>query len=218
MKHLLSYLIPEKVAEFHSPYNHYIRINRESNRMKLLVNGSPQSGKYIEQLWNSAFKAFGVGHGGQAKKILVLGVAGGTVIRMLHGFFSDAVITGVDIDPLMITIGKKYFGLDDVAGLRLIRSDANTFIQSTVKKNKQYDMVILDMSFGRVIPKFVTSPTFLRRIRSTLSSSGCVVINYLRELEYQKQSDKLMRTLQNIFLVVHDHTIFRNRFFFVSIV
>jgi spermidine synthase len=214
----LRFFIPKKIAEFHSPYNAYIRINEEIGGRKLLVNGSPQSGPYIEKLWSGAFGAFHIQQKKNVQTMLVLGIAGGTVIQMMHHMNPYAHITGVDIDPMMVTIGKKYFGLDTIPHLQLVCSDAQLFVKQEIKKQHTYDCVIVDMSFGRVIPEFLLDETFLTSVKRIINVRGFSVINFLRELEYEKKSVLLQKKLQDIFPVVRDYGIYRNRFFFVSIV
>jgi len=218
MKRLLSYIIPKKIAEFRTPFNSYIRINDEGNTRKLLVNGSPQSGSYINVLWSAAFGAFDISSRRSVKNILVLGTAGGTVINKIHNLFPYARIIGVEIDPVMIDIGKKYFNLGTIQELRFVHADAKKFVTSETKKKRMYDLVIADMSFGRVIPEFLTTPLFIGKMKSLVTPYGCIVINYLRELEYEKKSEMFMKTLKSSFSVVRDHVIYRNRFFFCSIV
>ena len=196
----VSYVIPQILGRFSSTYNSDIRVVEESGKPKLLVNGSRQSGRYIEWLWRKAFSSFPIG---QYTSILVLGVGGGTVIHMLSKLFPDVHITGVDIDAKMIEIGKKYFGLSQIRNLKLIAADAKSF------KTTQYDFVIVDLFIGRHIPDFVSSEFFLKRLKGKT-----VVINYLRELEYLEKSKKLEKQLKNVFGEVRDYQIERNRFFF----
>jgi len=219
MKRLLSYIIPQKIAEFRTPFNRYIRINDEGGgKKKLLVNGSPQSGVYIDVLWDAALGSFGVADLPRVGKILVLGTAGGTVIHKVHTFFPRAKIIGIEIDERMIEIGKKYFSLGTIHELTFIHADAKEFVKAEVEKKHSYDLIIADMSFGRVIPQFLTTEKFIHELHALAGSDGHVVINYLRELEYEKISDSFMNTLQKRFSLVRDHLIYRNRFFFCSIV
>ncbi|MFZ2025270.1 MAG: fused MFS/spermidine synthase [Microgenomates group bacterium] len=219
MKRLLAYIIPQKIAEFRTPFNTYIRINDEGGgKRKLLVNGSPQSGRYIDVLWNAALGSFGIKELTGVKKILVLGTAGGTVIQKLYDLFPYASITGVEIDETMIEIGKKYFSLDSIDKLHVVHADANAFVRQEVKKKTSYDLVIVDLFFGRVVPKFLTTPKFVEEVHTLVGLKGHVVINYLRELEYETLADVFKDTLQKRFSSVRDHVIHRNRFFFCSIV
>lgn len=207
---LLSYIFPQTIFRASSKYNRDIRINEECGELKLLVNGSRQSGKYIRKLWEASFRSFHIGRERKIKNILVLGVAGGTVIHLLHKRFPAARITGVDIDTVMIDIGNRYFGLNTIPVLRLVRDDAKHFVRRPAHR---FDLIIVDLFFGREIPAFVESPIFLRRLRYMLDNGGTVVINYLRELEYGMKSDTLMETLQRIFPTVSDFGTYHNRFF-----
>src|SRR3990167_5585346 len=199
---LVSYIIPQVVARFSTKYNPDIRVVEESGKLKLLVNGSRQSGVYIEWLWKKAFSVFGLG---RYTSILILGVGGGTVIHLLHKRYPDAYITAVDIDPTMIDIGVKYFGLGGVPNLTLVTADAKNF-----KITRAYDLVVVDLFIGRHIPDFVSSVAFLKRLEGST-----VIINYLRELEYKEKSQKLQTLLEKIFPVVKNYQIARNSFYFV---
>ena len=69
------------------------------------------------------------------RRILVLGVAGGTIIRLLHDAYPTAEIIGVDIDRVMIELGKKYFGLKNIPKLTFIVDDAKDFVMKSQVKN-----------------------------------------------------------------------------------
>ncbi len=205
---LSSYLIPRTVARYSTPYNKDIRILEEKGHYKLLVNGARQSGEFIRFLWQEAFAALGVIPEPKIRKILVLGVAGGTVITLLHAMYPEAVITDVDIDEKMIEIGKKYFGLSTY---KLVVADAGDF----VRRPGRWDMIVVDLFVGAAIPPFVGEDPFLNHIARILSPGGTLLVNYLYELEYKRLSDIFRTKLQKIFPRVSDTKIHYNRFFFV---
>lgn len=209
----LSYLFPQTVARFSTPYNREIRINEEMGVYKLLVNGSSQSGEYVKNLWQHAFVAFGIIPSPDVRSILVLGVAGGSVIHLLRALYPDAAIVGVDIDAKMIEIGRIYFGLNHVEGLTLVQSDAFDFLSCAAAAKKHWDLILVDVHVGPSVPPFVAHRDFLRYLEKTVSAKGMVIINYLREREYKKLSDLLMVKLRKIFHSVEDTEINFNRFF-----
>lgn len=205
---LLSYILPRTVARLSSRHNRDIRVIEENGSYKLLVNGSRQSGEYIRMLWQEAFASFHIYPSPAFKRILVLGVAGGTVIRLLQAIFPDAAITGVDIDRKMIDIGKKFFGLKNVT---LVAEDAFTFIQ----KPGQWDLIIVDVYKGAEIPAFIGDDRFVTYLSQRLTSSGTAIINYLFEYEYKNLSAFFLKTLRRHFRTVTDTKIQLNRFFCV---
>lgn len=213
--HWLSYFFPQTIFRATSRYNHDIRVIEENGKYKLLVNGSRQSGAYIRNLWEQAFRAFHITPGSSVRSILVLGVAGGTVIHLLGNMYPDASIVGVDIDDVMLAIGRTYFGLSDMKHVTLVHEDAGRFIAKAGRRKMRYDAIAVDLFLGRTIPSFVKNPSFLLLLKSIRSQDGWMVINYLRELEYEKQSQTLEASLKKIFSNVSDFPIARNRFFSV---
>jgi len=207
----LSYIVPRTVKRASTSYNRDIRVVEENGKYKLLVNGSRQSGEYIKELWQKACAEFGIITSPDVKSILVLGVAGGTVIHLLRGIYPDAEITGVDIDKTMIEIGKKYFGLSGVPGLTLRTEDAKVFM----KKNTHWDMVVIDLFIGAAIPPFVGEDEFLSDVKNSLTPNGKLLINYLYELEYKQLSDLFIVILRKLFSNAADYKIYNNRFFYV---
>lgn len=211
----LSYVVPQTLARPSSSYNPDIRVQIEKGSYKLLVNGSRESGPYIAELWQYAMNQLGFTNNLPVKKILILGVAGGTVIHKLHDMFPDAGMTGVDIDPVMIDIGKKYFGLGAIKNLLLVVSDANEFVAK--KKKSMYDLVILDVFIGREIPDFASSVKFLQLVKGLLKPGGRLFINYLREEEYAVKAETLSKRLSSEFGDVRWIDRYNNRFFMVKL-
>jgi spermidine synthase len=213
---LLSYLFPRIIARYSSPINRDIRVLEEKGKYKLLVNGSRQSGEYVQKLWQHAFCEFGIIPSPDVCRVLVLGVAGGTVIHLIHAMYPDATIDGIDIDAQMISIGKKYFGLESVEGLTLTVRDAKEFIRASAAKKKQWDMIIVDLFIGATIPTFVGEESFLRSLKSIMTTKGMIIINYLQEREYGTLSELLFTKLTKNFRSVQDYKVYFNRFFVVK--
>ena len=56
--------------------------------------------------------------------------AGGTSARILHHFLPRLELVGVEIDPLIIDVSRKFFGLDRVP-IRIVAADGRVFLQQT---------------------------------------------------------------------------------------
>lgn len=212
MSFILS-LYPQTILKKSSRYNADIRVIREWVGYKLLVNGSPQSGSYIRMLWSRAIRKFRIDRIQNVDSILVLGVGGGTVIDILAKRFPYASITAVDIDPVIIRIAKQYFEIDKHPNVRLVRADANAFVAGSAKKGNLFDIVVVDIFIGPKIPEFVSGATFLGLLHKIVKPGGYLLINYLRELEYQEKSDELILRLRAIWENVADMRLYNNRFF-----
>lgn len=207
----LTYIFPRTVLKTSSSYNRDIRIVEESGKYKLLVNGATETGQYIKKLLKFAVDTLGISKETNVRSVLVLGVAGGTIIHMLHALYPKAQITGVDIDQVMIDLGKKYFGLNDIPKLTLIVADAKDFIK--YQQAKKYDCIVIDLFIGRDIPDFVSSRDYLQAIHRLLLPKGFVFINYLKELEYGMRPSGMTKTLRIVFKNVRSVDYQYNRFF-----
>src|SRR3989338_10552435 len=209
-----SYLYPHTVVRFSSKYNKDIHVVQVSQQNSLYVNGSSQSGLYIRRLWRTALKSFRVNKYNSPRNILVCGVAGGTVIHLLHTLCPKATMVGVDIDKDMIDVGRKYFGLGRIHTLTLVTQDAQDFIQDGIKKGITFDMIVIDIFIGKHLPPFLLDETFWGSVKNLLNEKGILLLNYLREDDYLAKSDKVENILIKLFMTVKDKTIYRNRFFF----
>jgi len=63
------------------------------------------------------------------RKILMLGLGGGSISTYLGRFMPDAAITTVEIDPGVITAAKTYFGLRESERVRYRAVDGRVFLK-----------------------------------------------------------------------------------------
>jgi len=210
----LSYIFPQTIRRTGSRYNRDIRVNLEKGRYNLLVNGARESGAYIEGLWRYALNNLELYNNPEPRKILVLGVAGGTVIHLLHGVYKKARIIGVDIDEEMIRIGRQYFKLAGIRQLRCVCADAQRYIQSA---HDHYDLIVIDLFIGPDVPDFVSDFKFHRNIRKLLKPTGAVFINYLRQFGYEKKAVSLEKVLKMHYPSVVSVDRYNNRFFYCTL-
>lgn len=115
--------------------------------------------------------------------ILVLGVAGGSVIKTLVDEIKfKGKITGVEIDPDIINVANKYFALDKILQLDIVIEDAFEFVLKT--KNK-YDLIIIDIFQDTTMPNFLFETFFIKRVCFLLRSRGFILFNTMMLNETQ---------------------------------
>ena len=108
-------------------------------------------------------------------KVLILGLAGGTIARQLNHFWEDQIsLTGVEIDQVVIDAGKKHFGLEKIP-VEIHNEDALVYL----KQNKsQYDLIIVDAYQQEMyIPWTMTTNSFWNSVKEHLTDTGLVVLN-----------------------------------------
>ena len=65
------------------------------------------------------------------RSVAILGNGAGTTVRAYGRYFPRTAIDGVEIDPELTEMGRRWFGLRDRPGLRLIADDARPFLRRT---------------------------------------------------------------------------------------
>ncbi len=190
LNQLLAYLgRPNLIYKTYSAYNGEIKVFSLFGRRFISVDNLTQSGPIVEWLWRLALKEVKT-----ASSCLVLGVAGGSVIKVLRQKFPSCQITGVEIDKKMTEIGNQYFNLNQHQA-EIVIDDAFHF----VKKNKKcYDLICIDLLIGRQTPKKLTKKSFFLNIKRLLTKNGLVIINTLR-LKNQPENQKLIDLLTRLF-------------------
>jgi len=175
---------PKVIEEFESKYSGKIRVMQIMGDKYVSTGYWTQSGGIIKEVWKPAFKKI---HAPKNKSWLILGLATGTIAKMIP---RPATIIGVEIDPVMITIGKKYFGLDNIPNLKIVHADAKKYIHHT-------DITLVDLYLVDQLPQFVYTRKFISNLRN---SSALVVFNHLYYSEDQKKNAQiLVKKLENIF-------------------
>jgi len=108
-------------------------------------------------------------------RVLILGLAGGTIAKLLTKRFGLVTIDGVDIDPLMIDLGKKYLDFDE-RNVNVIIADALKFVKEARYK---YDLICVDLFSHGDVAVGAESEGFFENTKKILNRDGLVVINKL---------------------------------------
>lgn len=107
--------------------------------------------------------------------ILLLGVAGGSVVKTLVDEIEyKEKITGVEIDSEMIQIANQYFNLNQIKQLEVVIDDAFEFV---LKTKDRYNLIIIDIFEDTHMPNFLFEKFFLDRICTLLKDNGYVLFN-----------------------------------------
>ena len=105
--------------------------------------------------------------------VLMLGVGGGTVAKMLLEKWPDIKITGVEISQEVIDEAIEHLGLKDV-GMNLVIGDAFEYV---FEHKDKYDLIAIDIFDGDNFPLRFLMPKFIRRCQELLNKGGELYIN-----------------------------------------
>jgi predicted membrane-bound spermidine synthase len=110
----------------------------------------------------------------EIKRVLVLGLGGGSIPIYLHRFIPEATIDVVEIDPGIIATAKKFFGVRETSRLHLIESDGRVFLN---RHREPYDIIMVDVFTGSYIPFHMMTKEFYQLVRSRLTPHGVAAMN-----------------------------------------
>lgn len=176
------------------------------------AEGLTQSGGIVETFWGQTLKkvhnSYPVIHNS-----LILGLGGGTVAKLIRKFWPEAKITGIDIDPIMVELGKKYLGLKDVE-VNTIIADASKFPNLP---NEKFDLIVVDLYQGDQFPKKFESENYIHLVRSLLANNGTAIFNRLYYKEKKILAEEFGKKLQKVFKNVQYFRPVTNMMFICSI-
>jgi spermidine synthase len=108
------------------------------------------------------------------KRILMLGLGGGSLSTYLGRFMPEASIDVVDVDRRVIDAAKTYFGLRETAQVRYRAGDGRVFLN----RNKElYDLILLDAYRGGFVPFHLLTREFYELVKQRLTPNGAVASN-----------------------------------------
>jgi spermidine synthase len=108
------------------------------------------------------------------KSMLVIGNAGGTIGRAYGRFYSRVRIDGVELDPKVNWVARRYFGAGDNPRMRLITADGRPFLERT---RKRYDLIVVDAYRQPYVPFYLATAEFFRLAREHLRPGGIIALN-----------------------------------------
>lgn len=172
---IFSYLIPIKVFKKKSARSKVIEVTWANGELVLDSENTNYSYGSLQRILRYGLRNIGYENVLKMDHILVLGVAGGSVIKTLVDEIEyKGKITGVEIDPDMIQIANQYFNLDKIQQLEIIIDDAFEFVLKTKEK---YDLIIIDVFEDIKMPNFLFEGFFRDRVFTLLKDQGFVLFN-----------------------------------------
>jgi spermidine synthase len=114
------------------------------------------------------------------RRVLLLGLAAGSVARALRALDPDAEIVGVDYDDRVVGAARAHFGLDDLR-VDVVVADALAYLR---RERRRFDMVVEDLFVGP--SRSVRKPEWLlgegyRLVARRLARGGVFTSNTIHE-------------------------------------
>jgi len=174
-KKLFSYVVPINVHKQNSSISKNIEITWANGELVLDSKNTNYSYGSLQRILRIGLKNIGFDRVLKMNHILVLGVAGGSVIKTLSEEIKfKGKITGVEIDSEIIKIANSYFHLDQIPNFEVVIDDAFEFVLKTKEK---YDLIIIDIFQDTTMPNFLFEEFFQNRTCFLLKERGIILFN-----------------------------------------
>jgi spermidine synthase len=106
-------------------------------------------------------------------RLAIVGLAAGTVAKQYTNVFGPTRIDGVEIDPDIVAVGRKYFAMTE-PNLHVTVADGRTFMRFS---KSTYDVVALDAYRPPYIPFQLTTKEFFQEARARMAPDGVLFVN-----------------------------------------
>jgi spermidine synthase len=113
------------------------------------------------------------------RRVLVIGLGGGTVPKRFVRDYPQVTVDAVEIDPAVIRIARQYFDVKTGPRLSIHEADGRQFLRRAEQK---WDMILLDAYYSDTVPFFLTTREFFTIAKSRLSPGGVLVNNVVGQV------------------------------------
>src|SRR5262245_6109616 len=127
------------------------------------------------------------------RAVLILGLGGGTIARILTKRFGAIPITAVEYDPAVVRVAREQFGVSRLTHVRILTTDAFAFVKLP---SGPYDLVCVDLYQTDRIPRGTLGLAFLRALRQLLARRGTVTFNLYPPRRVSAQLRRLAKVLR----------------------
>jgi len=197
--------VPGMIYQRESPYN-YIQVVQSGTARYLLLNeGQGVHSVYDPEslLTGNIWDLFLVAPyfnrppyaPEQVGRMLLIGLAAGTIPKQYTAVYGPIPIDGVEIDPDIIDVGRRYFDMTE-PNLNAVAQDGRYFLANSPYR---YDVIGVDAYRPPYIPPHLTTKEFFQEALAHLTEDGVVAINVGRTETDFSLVDALAGTMAAVF-------------------
>jgi len=183
------------LEEVISPINGKLTVIRDLTFGTYIHGGGiTQSGGIAQLIWKKPLVRL---QNFEIRNCLILGLGGGGIVRLIRKNWPKVKIVGVDIDPVIVDLGRKYLGLDK-EGVEIVIDDAYNFVAKKPQL-KSWDLVCVDIYLGQEYPRKFEERKFIEGVKKVLGKNGFAVFNRLYYEEKRIQAVRFLHLLEKTF-------------------
>jgi len=190
---------------------HRIAVVEDDTSRYLRFDSSFQSGMYVDDPYKTRFGysdylQLPVAYRPETKKVLYIGLGGGSAPKRAWRDFPNMRIDAVELDPEVVAAAYKYFALPRDPRLKVEVEDGRRFL---AKNDGLWDVIVVDAFYSDSIPFHLATREFLELVRSRLAPGGLVGANIIGAVRGpdSRLFRSMLRTYRAVFPTVNIHPV-----------
>lgn len=134
-------------------------------------------------------------------RMALIGLAAGTVSELFTNIYGPVDITGVELDPAILDVGRQYFAMNQ-PNLTAVAADGRAWLAGQ-PPDARFDLIAVDAYRPPYIPFHLTTVEFFDLARRRLTDDGILAINVGRIPTNYALVDALAATASQVFPSVY---------------
>ncbi|MGL2994509.1 spermidine synthase [Flavobacterium sp. TSSA_36] len=192
LKKLFSYLLPITIYKSKSTISKSIEITWTNGELVMDSKNTNYSYGSLQRILRIGLLKIGFSTIQAMDKALVLGVAGGSVIKtLINEIEFKGKIKGIDIDSRIIDVANTYFQLNSLPNVDIQIQDAFEYVLRCTEK---YDLIIIDVFEDTEMPNFLFESFFIHPLAALLNPKGFILFNTMLLKKSDEERNKNFMT------------------------
>lgn len=140
---------------------------------------------YVESVYNTKnqldlpvsytrYMTAGLAYGRELSSLLEIGLGAGRASWYVHKHLPRLHVTSAEIDPDVVLLAKKYFGIREEPNFTIVTQDGRVYL---ARNKMKYDIIFIDAYRGPFVPFHLLTREFYLLVKSRLNAGGVVVQN-----------------------------------------
>jgi spermidine synthase len=191
----------ELVYSKNTRYHGLTVVEDEASR-HLRFESSFQSGMYLDDPFRTRYEytdflQLPLAYRPGTRRILFIGLGGGSVQKRLWRDFPGLDLEVVELDPVVRDVAYRFFRLPRSERLRVAVEDGRRFLQ---QNDERWDAIVIDAYFSDSIPFHLATVEFLELARSRLTPGGVIASNVIGSIK--GDASRLFRSMYKTYRAV----------------
>lgn len=177
------YRLGEVVFERDSPFHHVTVVDRGRTRSLYFKHAEVQSTMSLDDPYEGAAEYTDYFHlpmllAAEARRVLFVGLGGGSAPKRFVRDYPQVTVDAVELDPLVVEVARRYFGVEPGPRLRIATADGRAFVK---RSRATWDVVGIDAyttnAYGSTLPAHLVTREFFEELSERMAPEGWLAMN-----------------------------------------